>query len=190
MTVLEIPRTITPNLEFRKMIEETSGEKISSCFQCGKCTNGCPITFAMDIPPHKLIHLLQYGQDNDVLRSDTIWVCASCETCTTRCPNGIDIAHVMDTLRQLSKREGIKSSQNSIPVFHSAFLNSIKRHGRVHEAEMVVTYSIKDTGLVSLLKLTSYGLAMFLKGKVKLLPHRLRGIKYIKNLFRKAEANL
>jgi len=190
MTALETPMVISPNPKFRKTIEKMSGQSISSCFQCGKCTNGCPITFAMDIPPHKLIHLLQFGQIDDILHSDTIWVCASCETCTTRCPNGIDIAHVMDTLRQLSKRQGIKASQYSIPIFHSAFLNSIKRHGRVHETEMALTYSIEDAGWFGFLKLTGYGFAMFLRGKIKLMPSRVRALNRIKNLFRKAEANL
>jgi len=190
MAVLEMPRTIMPKPDIRKLIEESSGQKISACFQCGKCTNGCPITFAMDIMPHKLIHLLQYGQVNNILHSDTIWVCASCETCTTRCPNGIDIAHVMDTLRQLSKRQGIKPDQYSIPIFHSAFLNSIKRHGRVHETEMALTYSIEDAGWFGFFKLTGYGFALFLKGKVKLRPNRVRALNHIKNLFRKAEASL
>lgn len=190
MTALETLRTIVPNPKFRKTIEETSEQKISNCFQCGKCTNGCPITFAMDVMPHKLIHLLQFGQVDNVLHSDTIWVCASCETCTTRCPNGIDIAHVMDTLRQLAKRQGIKASQYSIPIFHASFLSSIKRHGRVHETEMALTYSIEDAGWFGFLKLTGYGFAMFLKGKIKLIPSRVRDISYIKNLFRKAEASL
>ncbi|MFC2004799.1 4Fe-4S dicluster domain-containing protein [Chloroflexota bacterium] len=190
MMTLEISRTIIPDPKSREMIEEISGQKISGCYQCQKCTNGCPITFAMDIMPHKLIHILQYGQVDDVLHSDTIWVCASCETCTTRCPNGLDIAHVMDALRQQSQRQGIKASQYSIPIFHSAFLNSIKRHGRVHETEMALTYSIEDAGLFGFLKLTGYGFALFLKGKVKLMPNRVRAIKSIKNLFRKAEAGL
>ncbi len=169
------------------MIEDLSGQKISSCFQCGKCTNGCPITFAMDIVPHKLVHLLQLGQLEEVLHSDTIWVCASCVTCTTRCPNSIDIAHVVDTLRQLSSRQGIKASQYSVPVFHSAFLSSIKRHGRVHETEMALTYSIEDAGWLGFLKLTGLGFGMFLKGKIKLMPSRVRAISSIRELFRKAE---
>ncbi|MFC1910343.1 4Fe-4S dicluster domain-containing protein [Chloroflexota bacterium] len=189
MTAVEIPKTIAPDLKFRKMFEETSEEKVSNCFQCGKCTLGCPLAFAMDIYPHKVIHLLQYGQADEILRSDTIWVCASCETCTTRCPNGIDIAHIMDSLRQLSQKQGIKAAQPSVPIFHSAFLKSIKRHGRVHELEMALTYSIQNTGLLGPLKMTSYGLAMFLKGKVKIFPSRVRGLKHIKNLFNKTEAS-
>ena len=182
-----VPVTIVPNPEWRKEVEETSGQKISACFQCEKCTNGCPITFAMDIVPHKLIRLLQYGQVDTVLHGDTIWVCASCETCTTRCPNDIDIAHLMDTLRQLSQRQGIKASQYSVPIFHNAFLSSIKRHGRVHETEMALTYSIEDSGWLGFLKLTGLGFGMFLKGKIKLKPNRVRARKYIKNLFTKTE---
>ena len=129
---LDIPATITPNPKSRVMIEELSGQKVSSCFQCTKCTNGCPVTFAMDIAPHKLIHLLQFGQIDEILRSDTIWVCASCETCTTRCPNSIDIAHIMDSLRKLSQSQGITPSQHSAPSFHSAFPASMTMPGAVH----------------------------------------------------------
>ena len=189
MNVGWLPQSITPNPSFRKEIEQRSGEKISACFQCEKCTNGCPVTFAMDIAPHKVMRCVHLGLKDEVLHSDTIWVCASCETCTTRCPNGIDISHVMDTLRQLSKRQGIKPAQYSIPIFHSTFLNSVKRHGRVHETEMALTYSIEDAGWFGFLKLTGYGFAMFLRGKIKLRPNRVRAKGHIKKLFRKAEAS-
>jgi heterodisulfide reductase subunit C len=182
-----VPIVIEPKPKLRKEVGEASGQNISACFQCGKCTNGCPIAFAMDIGPHRLIRLLQYGQVDEVLHSDTIWVCASCETCTTRCPNGIDIAHLMDTLRQLSQSQGIKASQYSVPIFHGAFLSSIKRHGRVHETEMALTYSIEDAGWLGFMKLTGLGFGMFLKGKIKLRPSRVRALKQIKSLFRKAE---
>jgi len=189
MTV-ETLRTITPDSTSRKMIEEMSGQKVSDCFQCGKCTNGCPITFAMDIMPHQIVHLLQFGQVDNALHSDTVWLCASCETCTTRCPNGIDIAHLMDTLRQISKQRGIKPDQYSVSIFHKAFLGSIKRHGRVHETEMALTYSIEDAGWLGFLKLTGIGFAMFIKGKAKIRPSRVRAIKHVKNLFKKAEVHL
>jgi heterodisulfide reductase subunit C2 len=187
MMAIDIQKTIMPDTGSRKMISELSGQKISACFQCQKCTNGCPITFAMDISPHRLIHLLQLGQTDEVLRSDTIWVCASCETCTTRCPNGIDIVRVMDSLRQLSQRQGIKASQPSMPIFLSAFLSTIKRHGRVHETEMALIYTIKDSGWLGLLKLTNLGFTMLLKGKAKLIPSRVRALGCIKNIFKETE---
>ena len=187
VTVAQIPQSVIPKPSLRKKIEELSGQKISACFQCEKCTNGCPVTFAMDIMPHKVMRLLHLGLVDEVLHSDTIWVCASCETCTTRCPNDIDIARVMDTLRQLSQREGVKSSQKNFPIFHSAFLSSIRRHGRVHETEMAVNYALKSGGIAGLLKQAGTGLAMFTRGKIKLLPPRLRAKSQVRNIFKKTK---
>ena len=182
---LELPQLVTPKPSLRKKIEELSGQKISACFQCEKCTNGCPVTFAMDIVPHKVMHLLHLGLVDEVLHSDTIWICASCETCTTRCPNDIDIARVMDTLRQMSQRQGVKPSQKNFPIFHSAFLSSIRRHGRVHEAEMAVNYTLSSEGLGGLLKQARNGLALFTRGKIKLLPPRLRAQSQVRDIFKR-----
>ena len=183
MTVAQLPETIIPSPAFRREVEEKSGEKVSACYQCEKCTNGCPVIFAMDIPPHKVIRSVHLGLKDHVLDSDTIWVCASCETCTTRCPNGIDIAHVMDTLRQLSLKKKKKVSQPMIPAFHDAFLSSIRRHGRVNEMEMALTYYLKAEGLKGLLKQAGTGIDMFRKGKIKLLPSNIRTLKQVKAIF-------
>ena len=187
MAVLELPQIIKPSPSLRKRVEELSGQKVSACFQCEKCTNGCPVTFAMDIPPHKLIRLIHLGLQERVLSSDTIWVCASCETCTTRCPNGIDIAHIMDTLRQISQQDGIHTSQENAPIFHSVFLSSIRRHGRVHEMSMAAIFTLKSEGIRGLLKQAGMGLEMIRRGKFSLLPNRLRANKQVSNIFKKAE---
>jgi len=185
VTVVESPQAVVPQPALRKKVEELSGEKISACFQCEKCTNGCPVTFAMDIVPHKVMRLLHLGQVEEVLRSDTIWVCASCETCATRCPNDIGIVGVMDTLRQMSRREGVEPSQKDVPIFHSAFLSSVRRHGRVHEAEMAVSFALRSGGLRGLLRQARMGLAMFTHGKIRLLPARLRTKRQVSNIFKK-----
>lgn len=187
MTPSKLPQLIAPNSSLRKQVDEMSGEKVSACFQCEKCTNGCPVTFAMDIVPHKLMRCVNLGLRNEVLHSDTIWVCASCETCTTRCPNDIDIAHIMDTLRQISQREGIEASQKNVPLFHSAFLSSIKRHGRVHEMTMAIDFTLKSKGLKGLLGQAGMGLDMFKKGKLKLLPTQLGTNSQVRNIFKKAK---
>jgi len=187
VTVAPLPQDVVPRPSLRRKIEELSGQKISACFQCEKCTNGCPVTFAMDIVPHRAMRLLHLGLVDEVLHSDTIWVCASCETCGTRCPNDIDIAHIMDTLRQLSRKEGIKPARRNVPIFHSVFLASIRRYGRVHESAMAVNYALKSGGLKGLLKQAGMGLAMFTRGKIKLRPARLRGKSQVKDIFRKAD---
>ena len=143
----------------------------------------------MDILPHKVMRLLHLGLLDKVLQSDTIWVCAACETCTTRCPNDIDIAHIMDTLRQMSRRQGVKKSQKNFPIFHSAFLSSVRRHGRVHEPEMALNYTLRSEGLRGLLKQASTGLALFARGKIKLLPPRVRGKNQVQNIFKKTKIN-
>lgn len=189
MAVAGLPQAIIPNSLFRKKIEDLSGEIISACFQCEKCTNGCPVTFAMDIVPHRLMRSIHLGLMSEVLQSDTIWVCASCETCTTRCPNDIDIAHVMDILRQMSNQQGVKDSQKNVPLFHAAFLMSVRWYGRLHEMTMAITFALRSEGFSGLVKQANMGLEMMRKGKIKLLPGRRRGVSQVKNIFRQAEAN-
>jgi len=186
MVIAETTRAITPAASFRREIEAHSGQKVSACFQCEKCTNGCPVTFAMDIAPHRLMRSIQLGLKDEVLGSDTIWVCASCETCTTRCPNSIDIAHVMDSLRQMAAIRGVKDSQRQVPIFHSAFLSSIRMYGRVHEATMTVTFALRSGGISGLLKQANLGLEMMRKGKIRILPGRLRAGAQVKNMFKRA----
>jgi len=187
VTVVKVPEKIVPKPSLRKKIEDLSRQKISACFQCEKCTNGCPATFAMDVMPHRLMRFLQLGLLDEALRSETIWVCASCETCSTRCPNDIDIAHVMDTLRQFSRKEGVKTARQNAPIFHSAFLSSLRRHGRVHEPEMALLYTLKSDGLSGLRKQAGTGMAMFKRGKIKLLPPRVRARRQVKDIFNKVK---
>lgn len=187
MEILGPVQAITPDYLFRKEVTDCSGEVISACFQCEKCTNGCPVTFAMDIVPHKLIRLINFGLKNEVLQSDTIWVCASCETCTTRCPNNIDIAHVMDTLRQLSVSQGIKDSQKNVPLFHSAFLSTVRRHGRLHEMMMAIDFALKSEGISGLAKQANTGVDMMRKGKIRLIPSRLFAGHQVKKIFKQSE---
>jgi heterodisulfide reductase subunit C len=96
---------MTPeNIEFKERVEELSGEKIDLCFQCGACSSGCPMTEEMDYLPSKIIRMVQMGME-DALESNTIWVCTTCFNCEVRCPRGIDIANVMEALRQLVLRQ-------------------------------------------------------------------------------------
>jgi len=178
---------VTPAASFRREIESRSSQKVSACFQCEKCTNGCPLTFAMDIMPHRIIRSIQLGLKDEVLSSDTIWLCASCETCTTRCPNGIDIAHVMDSLRQMSTARGIKASQKQVMQFHSAFLSSIRTFGRVHEMTMTVNFALRSGGVSGLMKQMGLGIGMMRKGKIRILPARLGAGSEVKSMFKRAE---
>ncbi len=84
--------------------KEISGENIFACYQCGNCSAGCPAADFMDIAPHEIIRLLQLGQIDEILKANTIWICASCVTCRVRCPKGVDLSKIMEGLRQLVLR--------------------------------------------------------------------------------------
>jgi len=88
-------------------IKAISGEDVRACYQCGKCTAGCPLASAMDLMPNQILRLLQLGEYEQVLKSRTIWQCASCLTCAARCPKEVDPARVMDALRTILMRQGV-----------------------------------------------------------------------------------
>lgn len=162
-------------------VEQKAHTKTSSCFQCLKCSNGCPLSYEMDYLPAQIIRMVNLGMREEVLKCKTIWVCASCETCTTRCPNDIDIAHVMDTLRQMSLREGKAESEENLRRFHEAFLSAIKTWGRVHELQMIGTYKLKT---LRFMEDADIGLEMFKRGKIKLVPEPIKGRKAVKKIFK------
>jgi heterodisulfide reductase subunit C len=149
------------------------------CYQCKKCSSGCPVIVEMDLLPHQVIKLLQLGGAPAVLESRTVWICASCQVCTTRCPNDIDIAGVMDRMSSIAASVGAVSDKN-IALFHRVFLGQIKRTGRIHELSMLGRYKLASGKLFGDLVL---GAKLLLKGKLKLLPVRIRGRKVLRRLF-------
>ena len=100
----QILKINTENKEFKEKIQDLSGEKIDLCFQCGACSSGCPMAQEMDYLPSKIIRMSQLGL-KEVLSSKTIWVCTTCFNCEVRCPRGIDIANVMEAIRQVVLRQ-------------------------------------------------------------------------------------
>jgi heterodisulfide reductase subunit C len=100
---------------FVRQVEEISGQDLLACNQCGKCSAGCPIVAAMDLLPSQVIRMAQLGME-EVLESNTIWICASCLTCVTRCPKGVDLPRLMEALRQIALRQGAaKLDLNALP---------------------------------------------------------------------------
>jgi heterodisulfide reductase subunit C len=92
------------NASFKAKIEELSGEQIDLCMQCGGCSSGCPLTDEMDLLPSTVIRYVQLGME-EALESKTPWVCITCFNCEVRCPRGIDVANVMEALRQTLLRK-------------------------------------------------------------------------------------
>ena len=124
-------------------VESLAHTRIRDCYQCGKCTAGCPMAAGMDIPPTRLIRLLQLGRAEAALRAQSIWQCVSCQTCSTRCPKSVDCAGVMDALRQLSVERGVATPvQQRTVLFQKAFLRNIRRNGRLNELELIAEFKL------------------------------------------------
>jgi heterodisulfide reductase subunit C len=165
-------------------VKMKSGQDILACYYCNKCVAGCPVAGFMDIPPNALLRMIQYNQTIEILKSSTIWLCASCETCGARCPNGIDIAKVADALKQLTFEERVKSREKKVPVMHQVFLSGIKKRGRMHELSLIRDMRIRAGGYFKDIQM---GLKMFRLGKLSLLPEKVKNIREVKRIFRKTE---
>jgi len=154
---------IRPTSQFLRRVEAESGVAAGACYACKKCSNGCPLTFAMDLHPYQVVRYVQLGLADRLKDCHTIWLCAACETCATRCPNDIEIAGLMDVIREVALRKGVKPAEPRVPLFHKAFLKSISNWGRAYEIGMIGGYKLSSGDLFGDMKL---GLNMFLKGKL------------------------
>jgi heterodisulfide reductase subunit C len=175
-------RAVVPDNAFACRLKEKTGEDVFRCFQCLKCSTGCPMAHAMDILPHQLIKAMQLGLKEEAISSSTIWVCASCLTCSVRCPNKIDIARLMDRLRQLAYARKGRLGDELVPLFHEAFLHSLRRRGRVYEIGMLMSLKLKTK---QLFKDMGLGWEMFRRGKLRLLPSRVKKRAEIRAMFNK-----
>jgi heterodisulfide reductase subunit C len=102
--------------EFVEKVKEISGENIDKCMQCGTCSGGCPMIEVLQITPRGIMHLSALGQEQKIAKANTIWMCASCNTCAVRCPRGIDIPKVMEAMRQIFLRKNVNYIEpNQIP---------------------------------------------------------------------------
>jgi len=160
--------------------EKIDGVPIQRCYHCRKCTAGCPVTFAMEHNINKIIKMIQMGRRDEVMGSSTIWLCVSCETCITRCPNEVDIARMMDALRQMAIESGLGAKEKNILKFHEAFLSNIRLGGRINEPVMMVQYKLKSGDLFSDMAM---GIDMFMKGKLSLVAPRTEDMKALRRIF-------
>jgi heterodisulfide reductase subunit C len=154
-------------------IESLAQTRLADCYQCGKCSAGCPRAAQMDVLPSVVIRLVQYCEVKKAASAESVWQCVGCLTCSTRCPKSVNIAGVMDALKQLSvEKKCVHPKQKRIVAFQRSFLNTIKRNGRTNELEMVTEYKIRgffgDGNPLLALKDACLGLPLLLRKKLLL----------------------
>jgi heterodisulfide reductase subunit B len=161
------PMAASGPLPLVEVVREATGDNVFECYQCVKCTSGCPLADEFDLTPHQIMRSVQFN-DIAVLKSRSIWLCASCYTCTTRCPQKIDVTGVIDALRIEARRRGVKPAVPEIARFNELFMRSIKIFGRAYELGLMASFNMALGRPFRDLKL---GIRMFAKGKLSLLPH-------------------
>ncbi len=149
------------------------GDKLFSCIQCGNCSGACPVSIYMDYTPRRVIAMTRAGFKKEVLNSHTIWMCASCYNCTVECPKEIKITDVMYSLKQRAIKDGVHPRRFAVPVLAREFFNIVKRNGRSHEAGLLVMMYLKTNPLL-LLKQAMLGLKLFLRGRMDILPEKIK----------------
>jgi heterodisulfide reductase subunit C len=161
-------------------IQDATGLDPAKCYQCGKCTAGCPMASEMDLKTHEIIRLLQLDVRERLLKAESIWMCLTCETCTARCPNAFDPAAAIDALREIAIKEFPNIVPKNIAAFHTAFLNQIRTHGRVFEFGLVASYKLRSGALLADVDSVT---GMLARGKLSLTPKRIQGIREIQTIF-------
>ena len=168
-------------------IEATTGINPATCYQCGKCSAGCPMASESDLRPHQVMRRVMYGSRDGALQDESIWLCLTCETCSARCPNGCDPARVIDAVREIAIESGQAQVPRSIGAFHKTFLEQIRANGRLHEVGLVVGYKLRSGALMNDVTNTP---GLLSRGKLGIMPDKIKGVAEVKRIFDKCGVNL
>ena len=128
-------------------IGEAAGVDFKDCYQCGKCTAGCPLAEGMDLMPREVIRYLQLGAAQIVLAAKTPWICAQCDVCSTRCPQNVDICSTMRSVRLASKNAGYRPVREA-DIFDEEFIANVRAHGVSNEQYLAAAYNVKSGHLM------------------------------------------
>lgn len=163
------------------------GDRIRRCIQCGTCSGSCPVSYAMDIQPRQLVAYFRSGDLESILRSRTIWICASCYSCTVRCPSGIKVTDLIYGLKRMALEGRIRSDGSPISTLSSEFVRLVNRYGRSPEIELTVRYLLRRAPyrLVGQIPLA---LRLLRRGRLPLRIDRVKGLPSLRRIVAKAEA--
>lgn len=163
------------------------GMRISRCLQCGTCTGSCPVSYAMDISPRGVIARFRAGDMRTLLESRTIWLCASCYACTTRCPVGIRVTDIMYALKRMAMARGLRPERYPVFAMAESFVTLVRRYGRNNEPRLMALYFAK-AGFGKAFGRIGLALRMLRKGRLPLRATRIRGLNGLRKILRRAEA--
>jgi heterodisulfide reductase subunit C len=175
--MMEIKRTIKYDADrvkgFGREIMSVAGcDQLPSCIQCGTCSGACPLSIYMDFSPRQVIALVRADFKNEVLRSNSIWLCASCYGCTVECPRQIRITDIMYALKQRAIKEGVYPRHFPIPILAKEFAKMVRRKGRITETLLVMQLFLRANWR-AVLSSWRLGLGLITTGRFVLRPERI-----------------
>jgi len=171
------------SFEFGDAVAAMGGIDVSCCYQCGKCASGCPVAYEMDLTPTQLVHAIQLGLKDLVYNSKTMWLCAACQTCSTRCPQDVDIAEVLNTIKIIMQRDKKTPQVPDVLEFNKRFVENLKWFGRLYELGMIAMLKLSTRKFTQDMAL---GMKMLKKRKFNLYPE-FRGSRVVRKIFRRVK---
>jgi heterodisulfide reductase subunit C len=173
--------------EFLRQVDQIpGGQRIKRCIQCGTCTGSCPVSYAMDISPRQLIALFRAGELETIMKSRTIWICASCYACTTRCPSGIKITDIIYALKRTAMEKRRTSSAPQVQILAKLFIMNLRLYGRLHEGTLIGMYYAR-TGITKLTGYIPLVRTMLRTKRLPLFPSRIKGRRSLARIINKAQ---
>jgi heterodisulfide reductase subunit C len=164
------------------------GQTIDKCIQCGTCSGSCPSSGAMEYGPREVIAALRAGMLDRVLKSNTVWLCASCYSCSVRCPAKIPFTDVMYELKRLGVKHKLCPSRTASAIMSHAFMEVVNHHGRNAETKLIRKYYMRlnPFQILGQLKLTW---RLFTRGRLAFFPYTIKGIDGFRQMVAAAEDN-
>jgi len=157
----------------REVMRVPGCEQLESCIQCGTCSGVCPLSIYMDHTPRQVMALTRSDFKNEVLRSRTIWLCASCYACTVECPQKIRITDIMYELKQRAIHEGIYPKRFPVPILAHDFSEMVRKNGRVTELLLSIVLFLK-TDWIAAIGNWRLGIDLMRTGRFTVLPEKIR----------------
>ena len=176
---------------YDEVVAETNGlgGELKTCLQCGTCSGSCPSGPDMDHTPRSIFAMIDEGMKDEVLRSNTPWYCVSCYYCVVRCPQDIHITDIMYALKRLAIKAGHyqKAARDKAPEFSETFIDFVENNGRSFELGLATRYHLRYHPVDAFKMATGMGLKMISKGRMDILPPRIKNVSQLKSILNKAK---
>jgi len=161
-------------------------ETVRACIQCGTCSGSCPAAREMQYSPRQINAMVRAGMRDEVLASNSMWLCLSCYLCTERCPRGVKVTDVMYALKRLAIRYDAQNYWHPTPVMERTFVDCVNLTGRLPEMGVTGGYYWR-TNPFRALRMIPMGLTLLSHRRLPLMPRRIKGMRELRAMIRKVQ---